>query len=72
MSEIKTPWRDVKLSTPDAHPIDMPNGTYYYVIVEDFGEQRAMFLVDNDGVKGWYVSYIAKIFRNVTHYLPKK
>lgn len=38
-----------------------PCGTYYMVKTENFGEQKAMYLEDENGNAAWYTSYISML-----------
>ena len=63
-------WIPVTETLPEPQSICETANEYYLVKVADFGQQKAMYCYDENGNAGWYLSYIAKIIREVTHFMP--
>ena len=58
---------------PKLHDINEDCAEYYLVKIKGYGAKLAMYLIDDDGITGWYTNYTSKIFRHVIHYaiIPK-
>lgn len=63
-------WIPVTETLPEPQSIHEPANEYYLIKVADFGQQKAMYCFDDEGNAGWYLSYIARIIRPVTHFMP--
>lgn len=61
-------WIDASEELPTAEDLDGDSAERYLVEVEGFEPQIAMFLIAPSGECGWYINYIAKIIRPVTHW----
>lgn len=64
---------DIKfISTEDRLPIPQdinePCNDYYLIQIGEYGVAKAMYLEDENGELGWYVSYIAKIIKPVKYW----
>lgn len=53
---------------PTAEDLDGDSADLYLVEIEGFVPQIAMYLIAPSGECGWYINYIAKIIRPVTHW----
>lgn len=52
---------DASKTLPVPQSIKILCAPYHIVKTENFGEQRAMYLFDENGENGWYLSYISKL-----------
>lgn len=50
---------------PIAEPLNGFNAKYYLVTIQGYTNSLAMYLEDENRIKGWYLSYTAKIIRPV-------
>lgn len=60
-------WISVKDELPENQSLLTQCNEYVLVYIPEFGEIKAMYC---DGE--WYINYLAKIIRPVTHWMPIK
>jgi hypothetical protein len=62
-------WIPIEADMPEAQSIDEHSAPYYLVLTQLNGSMKAMRLKDEDGIEGWYVSYVAKIIVPVIRWM---